>query len=298
MQAMACGLGEAGVVTPKSNNSALVLVIDSGNTLIKLACFRHGELVAFTTCDTKAAATASGVSDVLKKAISTVQEKAKGKSKESDAFTFAVVGTVVPALSDTLKATLSGFIDASHLLWIDQPAVSGLNTGELDVSAYQGGHLGVDRLADSLAAIQQFPEKRLLVVDAGTTCTFDVVDENGVHKGGAIAPGPRRFQQLVGSDYAAQLFEVDLYQKPATCPGLTTEDSLKVGLNSGYKGMMVEIITQLLYQCRWSSSQVQIVFTGGESDALKQLLVLEFPTVKVASHLTVEGLLTLKNLNS
>lgn len=285
---------------PQTSSSAFGLVIDSGNTLIKLACFRHGELVAFSSCDTKAVAAQTGVSPLLHKTIQSLQAEAspKGKGKSSEDFTFAIVGTVVPALTDTLKATLAEFIDADNLLWIDQSAVSGLKTGDLDASAYQGGHLGVDRLADSLAAIQQFPEKRLLVVDAGTTCTFDVVDENGVHKGGAIAPGPRRFQLLVGSDYAAQLFEVDLYQKPATCPGLTTEDSLKVGLNSGYKGMMVEIITQLLYQCRWSSSQVQILFTGGESDALKKLLVLEFPTIKVVPHLTVEGLLALKNLNS
>ena len=284
---------------PKTSSTAFGLVIDSGNTLIKLACFRHGELVAFSSCETQAVGAETGVSPLLKKAIQSLQEQAApAKGKPTEAFTFAVVGTVVPALSDTLKATLTEFIDADNLLWIDQSAVKDLKTGELDASAYQGGHLGVDRLADSLAAIQQFPEKRLLVVDAGTTCTFDVVDENGVHKGGAIAPGPRRFQLLVGSDYAAQLFEVDLYQKPSTCPGLTTEDSLKVGLNSGYKGMMVEIITQLLYQCRWSSSQVQIVFTGGESDALKKLLVLEFPTIKVTPHLTVEGLLALKNLNS
>ena len=49
--------------------------------------------------------------------------------------------------------------------------------------------LGVDRLAVMAAAVRRFPKRNVLVIDAGTCITFDVMTSGGDYLGGAIAPG-------------------------------------------------------------------------------------------------------------
>ncbi|CEN54607.1 type III pantothenate kinase [Capnocytophaga canis] len=49
--------------------------------------------------------------------------------------------------------------------------------------------LGVDRLALMAAAVNQFPNQNVLVIDAGSCITFDMMTSDGVYVGGAIAPG-------------------------------------------------------------------------------------------------------------
>lgn len=49
--------------------------------------------------------------------------------------------------------------------------------------------LGKDRIAAAAGAIELYPGKNLLVVDAGTCITTDVVTKEGNYLGGSIAPG-------------------------------------------------------------------------------------------------------------
>tara|TARA_B100001250_G_scaffold379394_1_gene370036 strand:- start:322 stop:1041 length:720 start_codon:yes stop_codon:yes gene_type:complete len=49
--------------------------------------------------------------------------------------------------------------------------------------------LGVDRLASAVGAFTSFPDKNILIIDAGTCITYDVIDQSGVFQGGVIAPG-------------------------------------------------------------------------------------------------------------
>lgn len=49
--------------------------------------------------------------------------------------------------------------------------------------------IGTDRIAAYHGAWSLFPDSNLLVVDAGSCITFDLVTTDGVHKGGMISPG-------------------------------------------------------------------------------------------------------------
>ncbi len=49
--------------------------------------------------------------------------------------------------------------------------------------------LGVDRIALAAAAIEQYPKKNVLVIDAGTCITFDFINSEKEYLGGAISPG-------------------------------------------------------------------------------------------------------------
>lgn len=58
------------------------------------------------------------------------------------------------------------------------------------VSAYnRPSQLGVDRWLTLLAANQLYPNKNILIVDAGTATTIDLITRNGEHQGGWILAG-------------------------------------------------------------------------------------------------------------
>jgi type III pantothenate kinase len=57
--------------------------------------------------------------------------------------------------------------------------------------------LGKDRLAAAVAGCNQFPGKPVLIINAGTALTYDLVTEQGEYLGGSISPGMQmRFRAL------------------------------------------------------------------------------------------------------
>jgi len=56
--------------------------------------------------------------------------------------------------------------------------------GKLTLSYDDPSKFGVDRFLAMLGALERFPEKPLLVIDAGSAVTFDVIDSQGMHQGG------------------------------------------------------------------------------------------------------------------
>ncbi len=55
--------------------------------------------------------------------------------------------------------------------------------------------LGADRFLAMLGALERFPDIPLLVIDAGSAVTFDVLDSKGLHQGGLIMPGIKALRQ-------------------------------------------------------------------------------------------------------
>ena len=49
--------------------------------------------------------------------------------------------------------------------------------------------LGVDRIALIVAAVTQYPNKNVLVIDAGTCITYDFKTDKEIYLGGGISPG-------------------------------------------------------------------------------------------------------------
>ena len=57
--------------------------------------------------------------------------------------------------------------------------------------------LGKDRIAAIVGANYLMPGKDLLIIDAGTAITYELVESTGVYKGGNISPGmTTRFKAL------------------------------------------------------------------------------------------------------
>lgn len=266
------------------NPAEKILAIDVGNSDTKIGCFINGQLEAqehFSTEKDDAAIASDDALGLLPSA---------GAAQHLDG---VIISSVVPAANPLLEKLLQG----NRVFWVKRETLQQLALGGIDLSRYAPNELGTDRIANIVAAYTDFPEKNVLVCDFGTTTTFDLVDASGAYLGGAICPGPRKFQSLVDTHHAAQLFEVDLFQKPRSTPGKSTQDSLANGLYYGYKGAVLEIIGNLLQEAQWPLSQTTFLFTGGYARQIRDMLMTEIPTVHIDSGATLKGLYRLWTLN-
>jgi type III pantothenate kinase len=149
--------------------------------------------------------------------------------------------------------------------------------------------LGTDRLAAAAAGWVRYgrargdgPDARsVLVVDVGTAVTYEVVDRDGVYRGGAIGPGPRLVRRALQSG-TAQLPGV-----PLAFPPSATGRSTPAALQSGIMWGVVDSIRGMTGRLAGALPDCPVVvLTGGWSDRLgPHLDVVDH----VAPHLVLEG---------
>lgn len=118
--------------------------------------------------------------------------------------------------------------------------------------------LGRDRIANAAAAINLFPKKNILVVDAGTCLKFDLVDSMGRYHGGAIAPG-LSMRYLALHEYTGKL-PLLKPKKSSKMIGQTTEESIHSGVQLG---MINEVVTTIA-QYEKLFPRINIILTGGD----------------------------------
>jgi type III pantothenate kinase len=91
--------------------------------------------------------------------------------------------------------------------------------------------LGKDRLAAAVGASSLYPNKNVLVIDAGTAITYDLVNDKGQYLGGNISPGlEMRFKALHQFTGRLPLVEKKDFGKLF---GKTTEEAIRAGVQHG-----------------------------------------------------------------
>lgn len=148
---------------------------------------------------------------------------------------------------------------------------------------YETPHtLGCDRLAAVVGAHEEQPVHPLLVVDAGTCITYELIDAEGCYYGGNIAPGLQmRFQAL--HRFTGRLPLVD---PEGRCPdiGKDTETAIRAGVR---KGMEYEI-SGYIQAMKHKYPELLVFLTGGDD--------FSFDT-NVKSIIFADKFLVLKGLN-
>lgn len=120
--------------------------------------------------------------------------------------------------------------------------------------------VGADRLAAAVAANAERAEGRaVIVVDAGSAITVDLIDERGVFQGGAIMPGMAMAAQALSQD-ADLLPSVEPAESPPDAVGRDTAGAIRSGLYWGAWGAIRELAAQYARHC---PAPPQIVLTGG-----------------------------------
>lgn len=203
------------------------LLIDIGNTREKLAIVSDNQITAVTN---PSATTVSGL-PIQKVLYATVASEQR---------------------TEALKCVLA----LEHLSW--QQIQSESQAFGVINSYSEPKRLGVDRWLAMLGVNRLYPDKSVLIVDAGTAVTVDWLSAKGVHQGGWILPGFIMQQQSVLNHTARVLAAA---QRSADIqPGTDTESGLK-------NGCLATIIGAIRFA--WQSKPTDVVvLTGGDTDLL------------------------------
>jgi type III pantothenate kinase len=129
--------------------------------------------------------------------------------------------------------------------------------------------LGKDRIAGSVGAWSLFPGRNILIIDAGTCITYDLVNRNGEYLGGGISPGLRmRFKAMNTFTGKLPLIEPDDYDGLI---GRSTRESILSGVYNGVLGEIRETIRQY----HDSFDELVVFITGGDSEFLHSKLKID-----------------------
>ena len=126
--------------------------------------------------------------------------------------------------------------------------------------------LGVDRIALVAGAVKQFPNKNVLIIDAGTCITFDFVNRKTEYLGGAISPGIKmRYKALHA--FTANLPLIDMLEFKDFI-GKNTEESIISGVLNG----VTKEINGVIEEYKQKYLHLTIVLTGGDTNCLSKQL--------------------------
>lgn len=136
--------------------------------------------------------------------------------------------------------------------------------------------VGVDRLLAAVTANEiRDPFRPVIVVDLGTAAKVDLVDENGVFRGGAIAPG-LRMSAIAMAQQTDALPEVDVmgmlnsmaFDKIPSV-GRNTQDAISSGLFWGMVGTIRELTAQTASRL---PVPPEVYLTGGGARLIREAL--------------------------
>lgn len=129
-------------------------------------------------------------------------------------------------------------------------------------------NLGVDRWLTLIAAHSLYPNRSVLIIDAGTALTVDILDPSGLHLGGWIVPG---FDLMVDSivSKAPNVFDADVEVSDLLL-GQDTPDCVNLGCLAAQIGV-ISVASNFLPKQSGNVSSV-ILLTGGGIERLRSIL--------------------------
>lgn len=132
---------------------------------------------------------------------------------------------------------------------------------------YETPHtLGLDRMALAAAASTIYPHKDVLIIDAGTCVTYELVTSKNNYQGGAISPGLKMRLRAM-HHFTAKLPDVSVDPKVGLI-GNTTESCLQSGALHGLVAELEGTINS--YKSRFKN--LTVVLTGGDAEMLAPLI--------------------------
>jgi type III pantothenate kinase len=205
------------------------IVVDSGNTYSKVAWFSGDQLVSYRT--------GLEFEELIVSIRSDIPERIMYSSvnRSVDEFRDALqIEVPVLNLSGTTQVPLAKDYDTPETL-------------------------GADRVAAAVGANWLVPESDLVVIDMGTCITYDLVDKQGIFRGGLISPGMKmRFNALHTFTRRLPLVE------PKSDPVLIGKSTLQA-IQSGVINGMIAEIDGIIERYRHEKPTLRVVTCGGDA---------------------------------
>ncbi|MDR0520411.1 MAG: type III pantothenate kinase [Planctomycetaceae bacterium] len=131
----------------------------------------------------------------------------------------------------------------------------------LRVAADEPEKVGIDRILAGYGAVLRYHLPAMLVVDAGSAITADVISD-GTFCGGAILPG----LQAMAESYpriSPKLPRLTSFADMPDYPGKNTEDAIRCGFYGCITGILHQIFSHLAVE-----KDVYLILTGGDAATL------------------------------
>lgn len=245
-------------------------VIDVGNTETAAGVLRNGALADTWRVDTGTRRTP----DEWLLLVAALLERGGFEPGELEQ---AVVGSVVPPVTDALRRTLGELVRGGDVVIVDADLPLPIR---LDVEEPRS--VGADRIVNTLAAKERFG-RDTIVVDLGTATTYDCITADGVFLGGVIAPGIQAGIEWLDRR-TAKLPRVELLP-PERVIGRRTETCIRSGVFYSAVDAVDGIVGRI--RTEWERPDALVVATGG----LAPVVASRSRTVeKVEPFLTLYGL--------
>ena len=236
------------------------LVVDFGNTFIKMALFKGSDILRQIT-------------------YSNVDQIIDDKKNYQDA-----------------QNIIIGSVTDKHLLFIDSLSnhkkillLESLTSTPLKNLYENATTLGTDRIAASVGAFSLYPNQNVLTIDAGTCIKYNFVNKNNEFIGGAISPGiEMRLKAMNHFTSKLPLFAFDLNYEKLT--GTNTQESILSGALVGTAAELESIIEKYIN----TYENLKVVITGGDAGYLCKQLKNRF---FARPNIVLYGLNTILNFN-
>ncbi len=239
------------------------LIVDVGNTFVKFAIYKDEDLICKVSFELSE----------FKKQYNTL----KKKFPEVNSAIISSVGRLSKKQIDDIKNDVK-VIELSSKTKL--PFKNCYKTPKT---------LGVDRIALVSASVNQFPDKNVLIIDAGTCITYDFITDENHYLGGAISPGIRlRYKSLNNLTANLPLLETNL---PKTIIGNTTESSIHSGVVFG----VIKEIDGVIDEYQENHQDLTVILTGGDAKFLSNQLK---NSIFANSNFLLEGLNFILDFNS
>ncbi|MEZ4797953.1 MAG: type III pantothenate kinase [Flavobacteriaceae bacterium] len=231
------------------------LIIDVGNTKVKLAVFKEQELIKKVNATHK---------NFINKAF-----ELQKKYQDLNRCIVSSVGKISDIDQDKLYSSFNPLVLSSST---DIPFKNNYETPTT---------LGVDRIALVSASVNKYPDKNVLVIDAGTCITYDFINSDNEYLGGAISPGINmRYKALHNLTAKLPLLQT---KNPKGLIGKSTSESIHSGVING----ILKEIDGIVQDYEKKYQDLTVILTGGDAKFLSKQLK---STIFANSNFLLEGL--------
>lgn len=208
------------------------MIIDIGNTRMKVALFVHNELDGVLTFSNRAH---RQVADLIENA--------------------SAHRGIISNVSNLAQPVSEVFQENLKILEFDQ------NTSvPIKIDYETRDTLGTDRIANAVGARKAYPGKNVLIIDFGTCIKYDVLTEDGVFRGGAIAPGVQmRFKAMYQMTGRLPLIK-EWDESEELWPGKNTRSSMVSGVVQGIHSEILRYIDLV----NEHYNNLTVIATGGD----------------------------------
>ena len=268
---------------------ALVLAIDIRNTRTRIGLALDGRLVSQWAVPTDPDETADGAVacvlgffDALARGLAPIEEGAPGAIDLPESAPLAdgaIIASVIPALTGVWADAARRLTDARPLT-VGPGLKTGLKMNFSDPVAVGAEMVGAKSTYGAPA----------LVIDLGTSTTFELLDETGAFRGGIIAPGMKLGAQALARG-AAQLAAVEL-RAPKSLLGRTTVEAMQAGIVMGEVARIDGLIDMIWADCGYTTP---VILVGQDAETIAALMA---HAVTVDQTLALRGLLELYTANT